>query len=371
VPEGVVLGVPTRWLPLARTGLFSLSGKLRMACEPWIARRSFDGDDDESIADFATRRLGREAAERLVAPLLGGISGADASDVSVRVGFPQLVAMEQQYGSLVRGMIAARVKRTPRESEDVPRSVFLSLKGGIEELVHALVGELRVLGVNLHAASPLRSIDREGDRWRVCAGGGLSLLADDVLLAIPSHRAAPILAPIDARSAEMLATIPFVSTSTVFLAYRRQDIAHPLDATGFVVPQTAGRPIAASTWVSSKWEARAPEGHVLVRVFIGGARGQEMLRRDDETLVDVSRRELGALMGLEATPLWSKVYRMDRVTPQMRVGHASRLRAIRQQLAASAPGVHLAGGGYDGVGIPDCVHQGTEAARVMIEGEPE
>jgi oxygen-dependent protoporphyrinogen oxidase len=372
VPDGVVLGVPTRVGPLARTGLFSPQGKLRMAREPFIARRAFEGDDDESLAGFATRRLGREAAERLVAPLLGGISGSDASDVSVRAGFPQLVAMEQQYGSLVRGMIAMRAKRAQQAPADIPRSVFLSLTGGVEDLVRAVVDRLRVAGVELRTGAPVQSIEREPDteqpRWRVRVPGGPPLHADQVLLAIPAHAAVPIVAPLDPTAAAALEGIPFGSTATVFLAYRRQDVSHPLDAVGFIVPRAAGRPIAASTWVSSKWDGRAPEGHVLVRVFVGGAAGPEVLGQDDDALVRLSRGELKSLMGLDAEPLWAKVYRLDRATAVMRVGHAARMRAVREQLAQSAPGVLLAGGGYDGVGIPDCIEQGREAARRMVEG---
>lgn len=371
VPDGVVLGVPTRWTPLARTGLFSWPGKVRMASEPLIPRRSFAGDDDESIADFATRRLGSEAAERLVAPLLGGISGADASDVSVRSGFPQLVAMEQKYGSLVRGMIATRRKRPHLAPTDVPRSVFLSLTGGTEDLVLALLNRLRAAGVELWSESPVLAIERspEGEphRWRVNVPNRQPLLADEVLLAIPAHAAAGVVAPLDVRAAAALEGIPFGSTATVFFAYRRQDIAHPLDAVGFVVPRQAGRPIAASTWVSSKWDGRAPEGHVLLRVFVGGAAGHAVLGHDDDALVRLSRGELKALMGLDAEPLWSKVFRLDRATAQMRVGHAARMRATRELLARSAPGIWLAGGGYDGVGIPDCIHQGREAGRGMVE----
>ncbi|MGA2449757.1 MAG: protoporphyrinogen oxidase [Polyangiaceae bacterium] len=371
VPEGVVLGVPTQIGPLARTGLFSPQGKLRMAWEPFVAPRFFEGDDDESLAGFATRRLGHEAAERLVAPLLGGISGSDASDVSVRAGFPQLVTMEQEYGSLVRGMIAMRSKRTHEGPTDIPRSVFLSLTGGVEDLVRAIVDRLRHAGVELRSGAPVQSIEREPDaeqsRWRVRVPDGPPLHGDEVLLAIPAHAAAPIVAALDRRAAAALEGIPFGSTATVFLAYRRQDVSHPLDAVGFIVPRAAGRPIAASTWVSSKWDGRAPEGHVLVRVFVSGAAGPEVLGQDDDALVRLSRAELRSLMGLDAEPLWAKVYRLDRATAVMRVGHAARMRAVRESLAQSAPGVLLAGGGYDGVGISDCVQQGREAGRGMVE----
>jgi oxygen-dependent protoporphyrinogen oxidase len=237
--------------------------------------------------------------------------------------------------------------------------------------VLALLDRLRAAGVELWSESPVLAIERspEGEphRWRVNVPNRQPLLADEVLLAIPAHAAAGVVAPLDVRAAAALEGIPFGSTATVFFAYRRQDIAHPLDAVGFVVPRQAGRPIAASTWVSSKWDGRAPEGHVLLRVFVGGAAGHAVLGQDDDALVRLSRGELKALMGLDAEPLWSKVFRLDRATAQMRVGHAARMRATRELLARSAPGIWLAGGGYDGVGIPDCIHQGREAGRGMVE----
>jgi oxygen-dependent protoporphyrinogen oxidase len=165
----------------------------------------------------------------------------------------------------------------------------------------------------------------------------------------------------------MLASVRYVSTATVFLAYRRGDVAHPLDGVGFVVPRSLGRPILASTWASSKWADRAPEGHVLLRVFFGGAWGEDVLARDDAGLAKLARRELGALIGLNAEPLWSRVYRFDRASVQMRVGHLALMRAVRGRLANVAPAVRLGGGGYDGFGIPDCVRQGQEIGHELAE----
>jgi oxygen-dependent protoporphyrinogen oxidase len=367
VPEGLVLGVPTKLGPLARTGLFSWGGKLRMAVEPLVVARHLDGDDDESIADFAARRLGREAAERLVAPLLGGISAGDASDLSVRAAFPQLVAMEREHGSLVRGMRSAAGAQAASAAREGETSAFVSLEGGVGDLVTALVDRLRQDGATLRVGAAVHRVGREGSAWTVDADGGERVVADAVVLAIAAPVAARILGSLDGGLAQSLSSFSFASTATVFLGYRQRDVSHPLDGSGFVVPRSLGRPILAGTWVSSKWRGRAPEGHVLLRAFFGGRWGEDILARDEEALVRLAREELRGLMGIEAEPVLSRVFRFAEKSPQMRVGHLARMRAIHDRVAVVAPGVRLAGGGYDGIGIPDCIRQGQEAGRSLAQ----
>jgi protoporphyrinogen/coproporphyrinogen III oxidase len=366
VPEGIVLGVPTRVGPLLGTRLFTWGGKLRMALEPLVPARRYAGDEDESIADFAKRRLGREAADRLVAPLLGGISAGDANELSVRAAFPQLVAMERDHGSLVRGMWAARRKRSATGPEGSKASAFVSLVGGTGALVDALHDRILANGVTLRLNAPVRGIERAQGGYRVVSAEGEAMVADAVLFAAPAHAVAGMVGGLDGDLAGRIASLTYGSTVTAFLAYRKSDIDHPLDGVGFVVPRSLGRPILASTWVSSKWDHRAPEGHALVRVFFGGAAGEEVLTRDDASLAELARRELGALMGLGAEPLWSRVFRFRRASVQMRVGHLAMMRDLRERLSAVAPGVLLAGGGYGVVGIPDCIREGQEAGRVMV-----
>ncbi|HEY8038288.1 MAG TPA: protoporphyrinogen oxidase [Polyangiaceae bacterium] len=367
VPEGLVLGVPTRIAPLARSSLFSWRAKLRMGLEPLVRARRFEGDDDESIGDFARRRLGREAAERLVAPLLGGISAGDASEISVRASFPQLVAMEREHGSLVRGMLAARRAREGNgHARGKASSAFVSLEQGVGELPRALAERLRADGATLRTGAAVEALSRGDQEWSLTLGGGERLEADAVLLAVPGHVAARLAGALDAELARLFGTIRYGSTATVFLGYRRVDVAHPLDGVGFVVPRAAGRPILAGTWVSSKWEHRAPEGSVLLRVFLGGASGESVLGQDDPSLVRLARGELRALMGIDAEPTLARVFRFDHASAQMRVGHLATMRAIHQRLAAVAPGLGIAGGGYDGVGIPDCIRQGEEAGRALV-----
>jgi oxygen-dependent protoporphyrinogen oxidase len=368
VPEGLVLGVPTKLGPLARSGLFSLAGKARMALEPTIAARRFEGDEDESIADFATRRLGKEASDRLVAPLLGGISAGDAAEISVRASFPQLVAMEREHGSLVRGMrAAARARAAAQAGGAAAGSGFLSLAGGVGDLVRALRERLEADGVTLRTGATVRALGRRERGWAVETEAGDRLDADAVLLAVPATAAQRLAGGVDDAIGRSLGSIRYSATATVFLAYSRQDVKHPLDGVGFVVPRSLGRPILAGTWVSSKWRGRAPEGHVLLRAFFGGAAGGEALALDDGALAALARRELAALMELDAEPLWTRVFRFAG-SAQMRVGHLAAMRGLRERLGEAAPGLALAGGGYDGVGIPDCIRQGQEAGKALADG---
>jgi oxygen-dependent protoporphyrinogen oxidase len=370
VPEGIVLGVPTRLAPLVGTRLFTWGSKLRMALEPLVPAKRYEGDEDESIAAFASRRLGREAADRLVAPLLGGISAGDANELSVRAAFPQLVAMENDYGSLTRGMWAAARKRASAGPEASKASAFVSLVGGMGALVDALHERVRASGVTVRLNTPVRSIERSTESesaYRVGIENGETIEADAILMAAPAHAVGSLLGNLDAEAAGRVSTLAYGSTATVFLAYKKSDVHHPLDGVGFVVPRSLGHPILASTWVSSKWAHRAPEGYVLLRVFFGGPSSEEVLAADDAHLATLARRELGTLMNLEGEPLWSRVYRFRRASAQMRVGHLAMLRGLRERMSESAPRVLVAGGGYGVTGIPDCIREGQAAGIAMVD----
>lgn len=387
MPEGLVLGIPTQIRPLLTTGLFSLRGKVRAALEPLIPARRWDSagleaNDDEAVADFLTRRVGREISQRVASPLLGGIFAGEADRISVRAAFPQLVEAEVRHGSLVRalrhrgkGQGAPPPKEGEASKAGVAGSMFLSLRGGVGELVDALVR--RVDGpVRLRRGARAQRVERlpAGDprgRFAVTLEGGEVLIADHLLVSIPAHGASALLADLDGKVSEELGAIPYASSATAFLAYRTEDVTHPLDATGFLVPATSRRPILASTWVSSKWAGRAPEGHVLLRVFFGGTTGEETLGLDDDALTALARRELASLMtpgfSAEVAPLFSKVFRFHKASPQPLVGHLGRVARVNQRLAEVAPGLHIAAGGFGGIGIPDCVRNGEAAARVILE----
>ncbi len=273
--------------------------------------------------------------------------------------------MEREYGSLVRGMRAARRARDAARGDGPEPSAFVSLVGGVGALVDALVDRVQAAGAVMRPGTGVRALVRTDGAWSLELDGGEPVAADAVLLAIPAYAAARVVGALDEDLARRLANLRSASTATVFLGYRRADVAHPLDGSGFLVPRAMGRPILAGTWVSSKWHGRAPEGHVLLRAFIGGPAADGVLRGADADLVALARRELLALMGLSAAPMLSRVFRFERASAQMRVGHAGDLRQLRSRLGVSAPGVRIAGGGYEGIGIPDCIRQGQDHGVAM------
>jgi oxygen-dependent protoporphyrinogen oxidase len=379
LPGGMALAVPTRLSPLLQTPLLSLGGKLRMLLEPLAG--AAPPPEDESIADFFARRVGKEGAARLAGPLLGGIYAGDVSTLSMRATFPQLVELEAKHGSLLRGLLAAERSRAPgapaeaespgvmdilrwlrRSGEAQAASPFLSLRGGMSDLVGALRRSLPEGTV--HTGAEVTSLSREGGvLWRVEAASGESFVADAVILATPAHVAAR-LAPSPELRAE-LGGIPYLSTATVFFAVDRAKVASSLAGFGFIVPEGEAE-ILAATWVSSKWDGRAPEGAALVRAFVGGARDPERVERStDEELVALARRELERFMGPLGEPLFTRVHRYVKSNPQPIVGHGARVDRIRA-LARAFPGLHFAGAAYDGVGIPDCVRQARTAARAVL-----
>ncbi len=364
LPEGFVLGVPTSVLPILTTGLFSARGKLRMAMEPLVPRRQPVGDDDdESIDAFVRRRLGGEVAERLVAPLLGGIYGGDAAALSMQATLPQFVEMEAKHGSLIHAMKEAY---RPREAGPRP-SMFTSLRSGLGTLVDRLVSSIGPERIRTDAMVARVSFSKDDPRGRfavdVC--GDETRYAEHVVMSVPAHAAAFSLRSLGEPLTSLLCAIPYVSTGVVMMGFARSDIARPLDATGYIVPHVLGHPALAATWVTSKWAHRAPEGNVLIRVFLGGTGGEELLAKDDGELGQLARAELARTMDVRAAPHMTRVFRFSRAMPQPLVGHPGRMRRTRELLAAT-PGLHLVASGYDGVGIPDCIRQAEQAARTIV-----
>lgn len=363
LPEGTVLTVPTRFLPLARTPLFSWPGKLRMGLDLVLPARRGRPGDDESIASFVRRRLGREALERLAEPLLGGIYAGDVEALGIRATFPQLAELEDRHGSLIRGALAQRARGASRP-KGPPPSPFLAPRGGMGQLVETLEARVRELGGTIRTGVCADAIERApgaGLRVRVAGAGDEAIAVDHVVLAAPAHAAARMVEKLDGELASGLRAIPYCSTATVALAYPRADVAHALDAVGIIVPKVEGRRMLAVTFVSSKWEGRAPAGTALLRVFLGGHRDERVLTESDESLVALARDEIAFALGVRAPPRFARAYRFERANPQPLVGHGARVARLRA-LAAKHPGLHLAGAAYDGVGIPDCVRQATEVA---------
>jgi oxygen-dependent protoporphyrinogen oxidase len=299
---------------------------------------------------------------------MGGIFAGDCERLSVQSTFPQLVELERRHGSLVRGVLATR----PPSRGGPPPSAFLSLRGGMAELPEALEAEIRGRGAEIHTGLSLRAIGAgmaPSAPLRVVAddprGEALAIDADHVVLATPAHAAGPALAKLAPEAARELEAIEYVSTATMLLAFDRAAVPHPMDAVGVVLPKGAGRRALAITFVTSKWEDRAPDGTAVLRVFFGGHLRQDDASRSDEELSALAREELAQVLGVRAEPRHTAVFRYPRGSPQPVVGHGARVERIRRKIAA-VPGLHVAGAAYDGVGIPDCVRQGGQVAERIL-----
>ena len=362
LPEGFQLLAPTRLGPLLASRLFTWPGKLRMALDLVLPR---GGEADESLGAFVRRRLGREALERVAQPLVAGIYTADPDDLSLSATMPRFVELEQRYRSVILALWRG-ARRAPAEAAGASGarwSLFVTLAEGMDELVRALGARLPPGSVRLKAR--VTDVARADGRWRVTTQDGDVLAADGVILTPEAHQTARLLRYLDPSLALLLEGIPYASSATVTLAYRRAAIRHPLDGFGFVVPHAEERPIIAGTFSSVKYPGRAPEGHVLLRVFLGGALREAVLEQDDERLAEIAREQLRDLLGVGEAPLWTRVARYRKAMPQYHVGHLARVETIELALARH-PGLALAGGAYRGVGIADCVRSGEEAAARVL-----
>jgi oxygen-dependent protoporphyrinogen oxidase len=352
LPTGLTGLVPTDLAALERSALLSPEGRERLAAEVDVPVSPAAGD--ESVASFVSRRLGPEAYEALVEPLMTGIYGGDGELLSLEATFPQLRALELEHGSLLRGLVA----QSPRGAGRPP---FVSLRGGMGRLVGAVADGLARTQVLL--ASEAKAIVRMPDAYSVELGDE-TIDADAVVLAVPAFAASELLAPIDHELASAHAEIPYASSVVVTLAYAPADVPAPLDGYGYVVPRIEGADVLACTWTSQKWAGRAPEGFHLIRVYAGRFGGRDLTHETDADLLALAREEL-ALGGIDAEPVLTRVRRFPRGMPQYTLGHGGRLARIEAALAG-LPGLALAGAAYHGVGLPDCIRSGEDAADAVV-----
>ncbi|MGH7846413.1 MAG: protoporphyrinogen oxidase, partial [Candidatus Binatia bacterium] len=363
LPEGFFLMTPTRLAPVLRTPIFSWRGKARLALEPLIPRRR--EDSDESLASFVRRRLGQEVLDRVAQPLVGGIYGADPEALSLAATLPRFLERERQSGSIIRAMRRERRRRgTPKAASGARYSLFVSFREGMQEIVDALVSRLPQSAIGLGKKIVRLNFNGSERNWALTQENE-AIHADGVIVATPAYSAAQLLAQAAPELSMRLKDIRYASTATVNLAYRREEVPHPLDAFGFVVPAIEKRSIMACTFSSVKYPGRAPHGFVLLRAFVGGALQAAELERDDAGIESEVRRELADLLAINAAPLFCQVSRYPRSMPQYRVGHLDLIRNIDGDLD-HFPRLALAGGAYGGVGIPDCVRSGEKAAEKIV-----
>jgi oxygen-dependent protoporphyrinogen oxidase len=356
MPDGLMFMVPTQLFPAILSSLFSPATKLRVAREWWHSARQPDGD--ESVAALVERHYGAEMVSRLADPLLAGVYGGEASQLSARAVLPRFIEMESKYGSLGRGMLASR--KTAQRSQPGP-PIFSSLKGGMQQLAEALVAGLP--GRDLQANSPVQAIQRRDRGWVVSAGHASDHF-DAVIVATPATAAAALLEIASPELASELKAISYSSSVTVALGYDQDVRARLPEGFGFLVPRREGKRLLAATFVHNKFPHRAPRDRALVRCFLGGSRDEEILQLTDENILGIVRDELRQILGVKADPLFTRLYRWKGAMAQYAVGHLERLQRI-EGLLKQLPGLALAGNGYRGIGVPDCIRSGEAAAQQL------
>ncbi len=359
MPDGLMFMVPTKIMPTVLSPLFSWRTKVRMAAE-WF-HPPHKASSDETVAEMVERHYGSEMVDLLADPLLSGVYGGEASQLSVRAVLPRFADMEAKHGSLGRAMLAAR--RKMGAAANVPaRPLFTSLKAGMQQMVDALVARLDANA--LKTSSPVLSVIPQDCGWTLSAGYQSDHF-EAVIIATPTHTAAAVLQDADQDLARDLSEIKYSSSVTVTLGYDEKVRRSLPPGFGFLVPRSAGHRMLAATFVHNKFPHRAPENRAIVRCFLGGARDERILESSEEEILAIVRRELRQIISLDADPLFARVYKWKSAMAQYAVGHLERLQRIelrRQKL----PGLALAGNGYNGIGVPDCVRSGAEAATKIL-----
>ena len=368
LPDGLMFMIPTKLVPTAMTRLFSLGTKLRMAREYLFPPAP--ATQDESVAAMTLRHFGQETVDRLVSPLLSGVYGGDASQLSVRAVLPRMVKMEQEHRSLTRAMLAARKKAPTTSSRPAgpPPSLFTTLRGGMSQMADAVGAQLVPGSVRLEAlvhGLGRNDVRSENDRaWTVESTYGREQF-DAVILALPAWASADLLRLIDHPLAEALSGVPYSSSITMTLGYERADLANLPPGFGFLVPATEKRRMLACTFVHAKFAGRVPDGKGLLRCFLGGTGNDELMDWDDARLTQTVLRELEEILHLNAKPNFVRIHRSRRGMAQYGVGHLERIQLVRDRVA-TIPGLALAGNAYQGIGVPDCIRTGQEAADVAL-----
>jgi oxygen-dependent protoporphyrinogen oxidase len=366
LPDGLMFMVPTKILPTGLSPLFSWTTKLRMVRE--LLHPPHDAEADESVASLVERHYGAEMVDRLADPLLSGIYGGEAASLSVRAVLPRFAEMERTHGSLGRAMLAAR-KKIPHPSTQPALPLFTSLKNGMQQLADALVPRLNQ--PSLRTETSVRSIRREAAGWIVevdpeqPSTAPKSETFDSVILALPALAAAQILSSSSPELSAELAAIRYTSSITVGLGYDRNIRQSLPPGFGFLVPRSEGKQLLAATFVHNKFPYRAPSDRALLRCFFAGSNAENISQLSDNAIIAAIRNELHQILGLRAAPLFARVYKWKSAMAQYGIGHLERLDRI-ERLRQRLPGLALAGNAYRGIGIPDCVRSGHDAAKQIL-----
>ena len=371
LPEGLMSLVPTKIVPFALSPLVSWPGKFRMALDLFIPKKKVD--EDESLATFVKRRLGAEALDKIAEPLIGGIHAGNPEKMSLKATFPRFLQMEQQYGGMMKAMLAGKKNAPPPRvvtPGSKPKTFFMTFNQGMGELAESIAAKLDAdkvwLGKTVTGLSRYKN-EQGQNIYRVEIEGMDPVEAETVIIATPSYVSAKLMQGVDEVIANKLSEIPQASSATVNLAYKKADLNMSIEAFGFVIPQSEKRKIMAVTYSSTKWNNRTPDDqYVLIRAFVGGARNNQFVELSDEEMSAMVRGEIKEIMGITAEPVVTKIFRWRQGMPQYTMGHLERLQEIEKRRSA-LPGLFIVGASYRGVGVPDCINSGATAAEEALK----
>lgn len=383
LPGGLTMMIPTEFGAMLRTRLLSLPAKMRMGMDFFLPPAKKNGD--ETMAEFVTRRLGRSAYDNLIEPLMSGIYAGDGEQLSLQATLPYLRDLELKYGGLVKGALAVRAQRAkmraraiadaqennitraqPSRGSAAAGSIFLTPMTGLAEIVELLTQRLRSKQVDLQLHSQVRKITKTEQGYQIDLNGNKRLHADGLILATPAYASAELVENFAPHLASELRAIQYSTTATVSLAYRQQDLKRALDGYGYVIPSQERRKALACTWSSTKFPHRSPEGFALLRVFIGRAGQEAEINWNENELLSVARQELKDTLLIEAHPIFTRTSYWEKAMPQYHKGHLERLQRIESKVS-NYPRLALAGNGYQGIGIPDCIHSGELAVEKLLK----
>lgn len=371
LPDGLMFMVPTKLLPTALTPLFSWSTKLRMARE--YVFPPAPSTEDESVAAMTRRHFGQETVDRLVSPLLSGVYGGDATQLSVRAVLPRMVEMEQKHGSLSRAMLASRKRMAEAAKQSgrkpgPPPSLFTTLRGGMRLMVDAIAAQLPPGTV--HLSTTIESLAQDSAGWTLQTAFGHERF-DAVILALPAWVAGGLLRSVDRTLGDALSGVPYSSSITVNFGYNLDQLTMLPPGFGYLVPAIEKRRMLACTFVHAKFAGRIPPGKGMLRCFLGGAGNDQLLDESDAAITEIALGELADVLGLHAAPSFVRIHRWRQAMAQYGVGHLERMQQVRARLQA-LPGLALAGNAYQGIGVPDCIRTGQEAAETVLRSlQPE
>ncbi|MCP8615524.1 protoporphyrinogen oxidase [Salirhabdus salicampi] len=355
IPQGSFMGIPTSVKPFLFSNLFSWKGKLRAGGDFFLPKSQ--PQDDQSLGLFFRRRLGDEIVENLIEPLLSGIYAGDIDRLSLMATFPNFYNLEQEYGSLIKGLNKTVPKKAKSQKK---KGVFLTLKSGLSSLVSQLEDELKKSPfVTVHKQSVVQHITKEHDKYRITVKGKEETIAHSIVLATPHFVTQKILSQYD--FLKTYKEMPATSVANVVLGFNKQDIPNMMDGTGFVVSRNSNHRITACTWTHKKWPHTTPDGQIMLRSYVGKPSDQEIVHLSDDEIETIVREDLKNVMNIDANPSFSLVTRWKQAMPQYIVGHKERVEDTKNHMKEYLPGVFLAGSSYEGIGIPDCINQGIGA----------